>query len=327
MSWSVGAECGNKGRIKPLLDNSGAVRNNPLQQILKLKIGAHVMLTYNVDTCDSLTNGTFGEVKGFDFDHNNCVSRVYVCFDNELSGKEWRKNFVILQKMYHPILGTPIDKIEFQYSLSKKQSAASANASATQFPLKLAFAATSHKIQGSTIKKPNMLILDLRTVIEVAQAYVMLSRVQALTQLIILNSVPSHKIYASSIAMQELERMELQALNKKQVFNMVVSCNIRSIKHNFQGFITTPEILNTEVICLQETWLSRHQTGFDIDGYKSHYNGLSRGKDIVTYFRGPYSFSEDISNEAYRMTQICSHFSNIVNVYRLVIFFTMFKVS
>ena len=306
-----------QGNIKPVIDNSGAVRNTPLQQILKLRIGARVMLTYNIDTCDSLTNGTFGEVKGFEIDHKNCVSSVFVHFDNEISGKERRKNFVNLQKIYQPFPVTPIDKIEFQYSLSRKQSASSANASAIQFPLKLAFAATSHKIQGSTIKKPKMLVLDLRTVIEAAQAYVMLSRVQALSQLVILESLPSHKIYASSDALNELGRMELQAMNQKKCWNIAVSCNIRSISHNFQGFITTPNVLDSEVLCLQETWLSKNQkSGFEIEGFQSHYNGISRGKGIVTYFRDPYSFGVDVVKESYQMTQVYSDSRNIVNVYR-----------
>merc|ERR1712215_98565 len=103
--------------------------------------------------------------------------------------------------------------IEFQYPLSKKGN--SATATAIQFPLKLAFAATAHKIQGSTIKKPNSLVLDLRTVMEAAQAYVMLSRVQALGQLFILESVPSKKIYASDDAVNELNRMTIAALNRK----------------------------------------------------------------------------------------------------------------
>ena len=307
-----------QGKIKPLLDNSGAVRNMPLQHILKLRIGARIMLTYNIDTCDSLTNGTFGEVKGFQFDQNNFVSKIYVQFDNDISGKERRKNFVTLQQLYHPLPVTPIDKIEFLYSLSRKQSAASANASAIQFPIKLAFAATSHKIQGSTIKKPKMLVLDLRTVMEAAQTYIMLSRVQALSQLVLLESVPSRKIYASSDAMKELERMELHAIDKEKTWNIAVSCNIRSICHNFQGLISTPDITNTEVLCLQETWLARDQKPvFEIDGFHQHYNSISRGKGIVTYFRESYSLGADVKKEAYQMTLVCSDKRIVINVYRL----------
>ena len=87
------AKTKTQGNINPKLDNSGCIRNTPLQHVLKLKVGARIMLTYNIDTCDSLTNGTFGEVIGIEFDQSNEVSRVLVQFDNEISGRE-RRNTV-----------------------------------------------------------------------------------------------------------------------------------------------------------------------------------------------------------------------------------------
>ena len=54
---------------------------------------------------------------------------------------------------------------------------------AIQFPLKLSFACTAHKMQDVTVSKPNSLVLDLRHILEPAQANIMLSRVQALNQL------------------------------------------------------------------------------------------------------------------------------------------------
>ena len=111
------------------------------------------MLTYNLDTCDSLTNGTFGTIIGIDVNNMNSVKSIIVCFDNENSGKERRKNNIHLQKKYYPQLATPINKIEFHYSLSRKPSTSSSNAVAVQFPIRLAFSATAHKIQGSNINK------------------------------------------------------------------------------------------------------------------------------------------------------------------------------
>ena len=64
-----------------------------------------------------------------------------------------------------------IEKLEFVYSISKNAKLGSATATAYQFPLRLAFASTAHKVQGLTIKKPSSLVVDLRSVRENAQAY------------------------------------------------------------------------------------------------------------------------------------------------------------
>ena len=303
--------------ISPRTEASGAIRNTPLQKILKMKIGARIMLTYNIDTCDCLTNGTFGEIIGIEFDKMNNLTRVIVSFDGEASGKERRKNHVNLQRLYYPKHATPIDKIEFQYSLSKKPSSASSSASAVQFPLRLAFAATAHKVQGSTIRKPNFLVIDLRTVMEAAQGYVMLSRIQALSQLIILVTVCANKLYASGPAKQELQRMTALALNNKTSWKSVVSCNIRSLTSNFNNLISTPKLKNTDVICLQETWLNLDTVdGFAIEGFQKHFNSVGRGKGIATYYRSCYELITEINQTQYQMTKIGNGNQDVINVYR-----------
>ena len=273
------------------------------------------MLTHNIDTSDSLTNGTFGEVIGFEFDSTNSLTRVFVCFDNEISGKERRKNFLQLQKLYFPRLATPIDKIEFHYSLSRKPTSASSNAMAIQFPLRLAFAATAHKIQGSTVKKPNYLVIDIRTVMEAAQAYVMLSRVQALSQLFILDDVCEKKIYASNIALEELNKMNTLAINNKHSRSLVVSCNIRSLNRHHSDLITTPSITASDVICLQETWVTGDFQRLEIPGFRHSFNNGGRGKGIATYYGQSYFLLNDIKQDMYQITKVGSYDLEIINIY------------
>ena len=305
-------------KLSPLTDASGAIRNTPLQKTLKIKIGARVMLTHNIDTCDSLTNGTFGEVIGVEFNDSNIVKRVIVCFDNEISGKERRKNYVQLQEKYFPRCATPIDRIEFHYSLSRKPTSASANAVAIQFPLRLAFAATAHKIQGSTIKKPNYLVIDLRTVMEAAQAYVMLSRVQALSQLFILGDLCEKKIYASVTALEELDTMNMMALNNQRFGNIVASCNIRSLPCHYKDLISTPGVSKSDVICLQETWVTSMSRDFPISDFKYHPNNAGRGKGIATYFRNSFVHTADINKQLYQITRVSSKCLDVINIYRSV---------
>ena len=229
--------------MKTRTDASGAICGTPLQQHLRLKVGAKVMMTFNVDTCDSLTNGAFGEVVGFKFNKEGKVKQVYVHFYDEDCGKTRRKNYVSLQSCFPGKNVTPIDLMEFQFSLSKKKKNLAKNATAYQFPLKLAFAATAHKIQGQTIKKPNFLVADLRKVREAAQAYVILSRVQAIDQLFLIESACIDKIYASTIALEEVQRMTDAALNLKvHEANSILSCNIRRLKTNISKFSQSSQV-------------------------------------------------------------------------------------
>ena len=78
--------------FQPRTDSSGSVKGTPLQKTLIVKEGAKVMLTYNVDTADCLTNGAFGEIVGYEFGANESIRLIYVHFKNQEVGKERRKN-------------------------------------------------------------------------------------------------------------------------------------------------------------------------------------------------------------------------------------------
>ena len=83
-----------------------------------------------------------------------------------------------------------------------------------------------------------MLIVDMSNVFEAAQTYVMLSRVQELQQVIIIDCVYKEKIYPSSQAMNELDNMNAKSMNLRVTQGPLdlnlVSLNIRSLsKHVF----------------------------------------------------------------------------------------------
>ena len=144
-------------------------------------------------------------------------------------------------------------------------------------PLRLSFAATAHKVQGQTVKKPNALAIDLRSVREAAQEYVILSRVQSLSQLFIIDDFPIEKIYSSSIAMSEHDRLKLVAINHKQDFdNFIVSCNVRSLRAHFEDLTSSSLIIGAQAICIQETWLLEEDgpEQFIIPGYLPILNSV-----------------------------------------------------
>ena len=120
---------------KPKVTNAGAINNTPLQNILKLKVGARIILTYNLNTSDGLTNGALGEVIGYDISPVGRIRKIYVHFFDEKVGKERRKLFLHLLERFPEKLATPIEKLEFTFSASKKAYSASVSATALQFPL------------------------------------------------------------------------------------------------------------------------------------------------------------------------------------------------
>ena len=163
--------------FKPYIKKDGTISDTQFPDILKLKIGARVMLIYNIDVSDLLCNGALGVLLGIEESKNGNVDKIIVKFDNPKAGKENRKNHPIYAKKYPG--GTVIVKMEREYSLSKTARTMTGNtAKLLQFPIILAFAVTVYKIQGQTIERPLKCVIDLRSVFEGAQAYVMLSRMK-----------------------------------------------------------------------------------------------------------------------------------------------------
>ena len=312
-------EQGSKVIQNPKLDKDGSVKNTPLQYCLRLKKGAQVMLTYNVNVVDSLANGTLGKVVDFEKDKNGMVKTVLVQFKNEKAGQETRARHEPLTKKYSTTV-TPIFMIEFPFHPGKKNDFKNDSYTATQFPLKLAFACTAHKMQGSTVSKPDQLVIDLTQVFEAAQSYVMMSRVQSLSQLYILDKLPTHKIYASEKAMEELKRLDEVSLNEQEKLRLqktgIISLNIRSLNKNLCNLIKAPQIA-AKIIALQETWCL-HGANNEHDmrklGYESHFVSQGQGTGVVTYYKDGFKATGLINSTSYQMSKVSSDTCDVVNV-------------
>ena len=186
--------------------------------------------------------------------------------------------------------GTVIEKVSFAFSLSKKKGSI-ATARVYQFPVKLAFAATAHKIQGQTVKKPRKVIVDLRSVFQPAMAYVMLSRVESIDQLYILEVFDESKIYARHQAIKELEKMNQKSVNQKPSHwhnlqaprTRVSVLNCGSLRPQFEHLRLDETLRLSDAICLTETWIwSDEDTArFELEGYMVHHNSVGRGKGIA----------------------------------------------
>ena len=196
----------------PPIGKAGEVNKTPFQKLLKVKIGAKVILTYNVDICDGLTNGARGELLGIIRDLKGNIVKMIVKFEKDSIGREKRRNYPDIQRKYPG--GTSIEKVNFSFSISKSKKTIINTANVIQFPLKLAFACTAHKVQGSTVPKPQKLTINTNDAFGPAMIYVMLSRVCALSQIFILDEFDPKKMFPNLTALAELKRLNSISQNE-----------------------------------------------------------------------------------------------------------------
>ena len=88
------------------------------------------MLTYNLDTTDGLTNGTFGEVLGFETLDNGAVNKIIIHLYDKSIAAEHKKQYPELQKQYPGKNVLPIKRYECAYNIGNQNeiSASKANA-------------------------------------------------------------------------------------------------------------------------------------------------------------------------------------------------------
>ena len=175
-------------------------------------MGAKVIIIHNIDTADCLTNGQLGNLIDIIRTTSGEIDKLVIRLQNPSAGMKNRQNNPQLAARFpDPVF---IERVSNQYALRKKSVVVGTTALVIQFPVKLAFAITSHKIQGQTIPWPMRVVLDLNSVFEDVQAHVMLSRAQCLEQVFILKSLDKSKIRTSKIGLNELERLKTISINE-----------------------------------------------------------------------------------------------------------------
>ena len=233
-----------RGNFKPSISKDGRVNDTPFLEKLRINLDARLMLTYNVDTADGLTNGALGQIKQVVL-NNNSVGQILIRFDNKEVGRQLRNS----QKEKSDL--TPIGKISFSYSLGSIKKEHAATAKVVQFPIKLSWASTVHTFQGQTIKPPVTLVGHMESIFARAQAYVLFGRVMSLDQLY-LTSCSDQVIKVSPEALEETKQLSKKAINNRvepwQSENSsilkVSALNVRSLKKHI------PDLSN-DFTCLQ----------------------------------------------------------------------------
>jgi ATP-dependent DNA helicase PIF1 len=143
-------------------------KNCPAPTHLRLKKGAQVILLVNKDVEMGLVNGSVGIVQNL---YDSSVEVKFVCGTVLVEYNNWE----VKQNEFDTLTGT-MKKVV----LAKRR----------QIPLKLAWALTIHKAQGSTLDRAE---IDIGEAFAAGQCYVALSRVRNLKSLSV-KSFSSNKI-------------------------------------------------------------------------------------------------------------------------------------
>ncbi|XP_076872151.1 uncharacterized protein LOC143522232 [Brachyhypopomus gauderio] len=251
------------GRFQRVKGHHGNMCNTCLSRSLHIGINARVMLLKNIDVSDGLVNGAFGTVNAI---HVNAgedfPSKIYVTFDNERAGTAVKAKNQCLQPDLQK--ATPIEPDEERVTKS--------GGIRRQFPLKLAWACTIHKVQGLTVDKA---VVSLKKIFAPGQAYVALSRVTSLQGLIIQDFKES-AIYAKSDIESFMQTMPafIQPVQQTQVSPSckILLHNVQGLSCHLQDLQQDKRYMDADIICMTETWVqSRHNSDVQISGF-SFYN-------------------------------------------------------
>ena len=231
-----------------------------LHSVLKIAIGARVMLTTNVCVSDGLANGARGEVVHVVTNSSNKVTHILVKFDCSEVGTKAKQSSPF-QRMFPEAV--PLVRHEAIFLARGRRGS---EITRSQFPLTLAWATTIHKVQGLTLDE---IVVDMKGGrFSPGQAYVALSRVKTLTGLHILN-FNSKAIKASDGVKQEMQRLNENLLSPIPVHTCpplsdtqvsIALLNVRSIVPKAPDICQDTSLKSAAIVCFTETWLTEQQT-------------------------------------------------------------------
>ncbi|WAR30905.1 PIF1-like protein [Mya arenaria] len=258
-----------------------------ISKTLELSKNARIMIIRNIDVQDGLVNGAQGTIVDF-FPNSTKVHAVLVRFDKPNIGAAARASSSMDLSSYSQDV-VPIKRVDVSFSTSSNRS--SLQITWSQFPLKLSFACTIHKVQGLSVDE---LVVSFEKKFGAGQAYVALSRCRSLEGLQLLN-FDSKKITQSTSVQKEMTRLQETMLlpSPYSCLQDPVTCeiftvsllNARSLRLHFPDVIADPICNLSDMLMFTETHLYTNETPrHTIPGYSSvlaaqdthkNYHGLA----------------------------------------------------
>ncbi|XP_062596168.1 uncharacterized protein LOC134257593 [Saccostrea cucullata] len=269
------------GKLVPRNKPMTRSRSDGLPSSLLLSVHARVMLTRNCNVEDGLVNGVMGHICQFSFEEKGegIVRAIGVVFDNKEVGKKTGqytrgKNIVFIERVQEEIKDKATTVVRHQ------------------FPIRLSWACTAHKVQGMTTDK---VVVNLDKAFAPGQAYVALSRVTSKVGLFIDTEDPARlqkNVYADpevKAALKEMPKASFDeiAMPLLSAGKNIVLHNIQSLGGHFGDLKNDTRFHKADIICLTETWLRfEENTGnFALEGFQFHHLPRSEAYEESTTMR------------------------------------------
>ncbi|XP_033967886.2 uncharacterized protein [Pseudochaenichthys georgianus] len=217
-----------------------------LPESLDIGHGARVMLIKNIDVSDGLVNRVCGEVMNIVMnDSKTSDNTVFVKFDSDKVGSHRRTRS---PKSPAHISATPIHMEEERFG-GKGQLR-------KQFPLKLAWACTVHKVQGLTVDQA---VISLKGVFAPGQSYVALSCVSSLLGLT-LQDFKDSAIYCKPNIQDSLAGMAsfvpISTTPTQNTLSFsIFSMNVQSLPSHLPDLTLAVQPFPYSCVAVTETWL------------------------------------------------------------------------
>ena len=223
-----------------------------LESELRVGIGCRVMLVSNIDVSDGLSNGATRTVSHIVVLADTVIT-ILVAFDNPKVGVKAKR--LSHYRENHPN-AVPVNRHEIAFDIGRRKCI---NATRRQFPLKLCWASTIHKVQGLTT---DHIVVSFQGRFFAGQAYVALSRVKTLKGLYILDFDES-KIFVERTVSEEMYRLRKDNALSTEVSDdssqkgciKISHLNIRGIKSHKSDLRLDLCVQESHVLCFCETFL------------------------------------------------------------------------
>ncbi len=213
------------------------------------------MMTSNIDVLDGLVNGVMGTVVKITEGAKPLgqPQAIAVRFDNERVGRNSRAEYPGSTEVDSGCVLIQAHTEQISYRGQKY--------TRHQFPLKLCWACTIHKVQGMTLPQ---IVVSMEGIFKPGMGYVALSRVTSLEGLF-LKDLDTKYIYCDKKVKASIESMPEKDLSGTMpIYDMaedkfvVVFHNVQGLSNKVDDIMANPEMKHANIIAVTETWQNQN---------------------------------------------------------------------